>query len=52
VDVDPRGHWLDVLLREEPRPPRTRRARQRDHARRSAMASVRALHVRHRPHSD
>jgi AI-2 transport protein TqsA len=49
VDVDPRGHWLDVLLREEPRPPRTRRARKRDHARRSAMASVRALHVRHRP---
>jgi predicted PurR-regulated permease PerM len=48
VDVDPRGHWLDVLLREEPRPPRTRRARQRAQARRSAMASVRALHLRHR----
>ncbi|MCU1612850.1 MAG: hypothetical protein JWO98_390 [Frankiales bacterium] len=48
VDVDPRGHWLDVLLREEPRPPRTRRARQRAQARRSAMASVRAIHLRHR----
>src|SRR3954466_2833266 len=29
VDVDPRGHWLDVLLREEPRAPRTSRARKR-----------------------
>src|SRR3712207_9080305 len=28
VDVDPRGHWLDALLREEPRAPRTSRARQ------------------------
>jgi AI-2 transport protein TqsA len=32
VDVDPRGHWLDVLLREEPRAPRTSRARRRMHA--------------------
>jgi AI-2 transport protein TqsA len=52
VDVDPRGHWLDVLLREEPRPPRTRRARRRAQERRSALASVRALHLRHRPHSE
>jgi predicted PurR-regulated permease PerM len=44
VDVDPRGHWLDALLREEPRAPRTMRARRRMHARRSAMASVRRLH--------
>lgn len=45
VDVDPRGHWLDALLREEPRHPRTSRARQRAHIRRAALASVRA-----RPH--
>ncbi|PRY49765.1 putative PurR-regulated permease PerM [Geodermatophilus tzadiensis] len=44
VDVDPRGHWLDALLREEPRPPRTSRARKRAHDRRAALASVRALH--------
>src|SRR3954452_675687 len=44
VDVDPRGHWLDALLREEPRAPRTMRARRRMHARRAAMASVRRLH--------
>lgn len=44
VDVDPRGHWLDALLREEPRAPRTSRARRRMHARRSALASVRRLH--------
>ncbi|SOC49773.1 Predicted PurR-regulated permease PerM [Blastococcus aggregatus] len=44
VDVDPRGHWLDALLREEPRAPRTSRARRRMNARRSAMASVRRLH--------
>jgi predicted PurR-regulated permease PerM len=44
VDVDPQGHWLDVLLREEPRAPRTRRARRRAHARRAALASVRRLH--------
>lgn len=50
VDVDPRGHWLDALLREEPRAPRTMRARRRMHARRAALASVRRLqHVR-RPH--
>lgn len=49
VDVDPRGHWLDAMLREEPRAPRTSRARQRAHARRAALASVRALHVP-RPH--
>jgi AI-2 transport protein TqsA len=49
VDVDPRGHWLDALLREEPRAPRTSRARQRANARRAAIASVRALHVP-RPH--
>jgi AI-2 transport protein TqsA len=49
VDVDPRGHWLDALLREEPRAPRTSRARQRANARRAALASVRALHVP-RPH--
>jgi AI-2 transport protein TqsA len=44
VDVDPRGHWLDVLLREEPRAPRTMRARRRMHARRATLASVRRLH--------
>jgi predicted PurR-regulated permease PerM len=44
VDVDPRGHWLDALLREEPRAPRTSRARQRAQARRAALASVRTLH--------
>jgi AI-2 transport protein TqsA len=44
VDVDPRGHWLDALLREEPRAPRTMRARRRMHARRAALASVRRLH--------
>ena len=44
VDVDPRGHWLDALLREEPRAPRTMRAKRRMHARRSALASVRRLH--------
>jgi AI-2 transport protein TqsA len=44
VDVDPRGHWLDVLLREEPRAPRTSRARRRMNARRAALASVRRLH--------
>jgi AI-2 transport protein TqsA len=44
VDVDPRGHWLDVLLREEPRAPRTMRAKRRMHARRAALASVRRLH--------
>jgi predicted PurR-regulated permease PerM len=44
VDVDPRGHWLDVLLREEPRAPRTKRARRRMNARRAALASVRRLH--------
>jgi AI-2 transport protein TqsA len=48
VDVDPRGHWLDVLLREEPRAPRTSRARKRAHARRAALASVRALPHPHR----
>jgi predicted PurR-regulated permease PerM len=48
VDVDPRGHWLDVLLREEPRAPRTSRARRRMHARRAALASVRRLHLPHR----
>ena len=26
VDLDPRGHWLDAVLREEPRAPRTMRA--------------------------
>jgi predicted PurR-regulated permease PerM len=44
VDVDPRGHWLDALLREEPRAPRTMRARRRMNARRAALASVRRLH--------
>lgn len=44
VDVDPRGHWLDTLLREEPRAPRTMRARRRMVARRAALASVRRLH--------
>jgi predicted PurR-regulated permease PerM len=44
VDVDPRGHWLDTLMREEPRAPRTMRARRRMNARRSALASVRRLH--------
>jgi AI-2 transport protein TqsA len=46
VDVDPRGHWLDALLREEPRAPRTSRARRRMHERRSALANVRHLHLR------
>ncbi|HEX2072424.1 MAG TPA: AI-2E family transporter [Geodermatophilus sp.] len=45
VDVDPRGHWLDAMLREEPRAPRTSRARQRANARRAALASVQALHL-------
>jgi AI-2 transport protein TqsA len=44
VDVDPRGHWLDALMREEPRAPRTMRAKRRMHARRAALASVRRLH--------
>jgi predicted PurR-regulated permease PerM len=48
VDVDPRGHWLDVLLREEPRAPRTSRARKRAHTRRAALASVRSLPHPHR----
>ena len=48
VDVDPQGHWLDAMLREEPRAPRTSRARQRANARRAALASVQALHL-HRP---
>ena len=52
VDVDPRGHWLDALLREEPRAPRTSRARKRAHARRAALASVRALQPHRRPHRD
>ena len=50
VDVDPRGHWLDVVLREEPRAPRTSRARERARARRAALASVRALHLPRRHH--
>jgi predicted PurR-regulated permease PerM len=50
VDVDPRGHWLDALLREEPRAPRTTRARRRMHDRRAALASVRRLHVPRRHH--
>ncbi len=50
VDVDPRGHWLDVLLREEPRAPRTSRARRRMHARRLALANVRHLHLRRSAH--
>jgi AI-2 transport protein TqsA len=50
VDVDPHGHWLDVLLREEPRAPRTSRARKRAHARRAALASVRSLPHPHRRH--
>jgi predicted PurR-regulated permease PerM len=45
VDVDPRGHWVDTLLREEPRAPRTMRARRRMNARRAALASVRRLHL-------
>lgn len=44
VDVDPHGHWLDALLREEPRAPRTMRAKRRMHARRATLASVRRLH--------
>ena len=45
VDVDPRGHWLDALLREEPRAPAHHaRQRARMHARRAALASVRRLH--------
>lgn len=49
VDVDPRGHWLDTLLREEPRAPRTMRAKRRMVARRAALASVRRLHHPRRP---
>ena len=52
VDVDPRGHWLDALLREEPRAPRTSRARRRMHARRSTLASVRHLHLRRAAHTN
>ncbi|WP_347057127.1 AI-2E family transporter [Blastococcus sp. HT6-30] len=48
VDVDPRSHWLDALLREEPRAPRTMRARRRMAARRATLASMRRLH--HHPH--
>src|SRR4029453_1170437 len=44
VDVDPRGHWLDTLLREEPRAPRTMPAKRGGIARRAALASVRRLH--------
>src|SRR5215217_4294903 len=50
VDVDPRAHWLDALLREEPRAPRTSRARRRMHERRSALANVRHLHLRRSSH--
>jgi predicted PurR-regulated permease PerM len=54
VDVDPRGHWLDTLMREEPRAPRTMRARRRMNKRRAALASVRRLHHPRRggPHAD
>jgi AI-2 transport protein TqsA len=45
VDVDPRNHWLDTLLREEPRAPRTLRARRRMLARQAALASIRRLHL-------
>ena len=50
VDVDPRGHWLDALLREEPRAPRTSRARRRMHNRRTTLAAVRHLHLRRAAH--
>src|SRR3954469_15533372 len=50
VDVDPRGHWLDALLREEPRAPRTSRARRRMHQRGSRLANVRRLHLRRSAH--
>ncbi|MDK3257594.1 AI-2E family transporter [Blastococcus capsensis] len=46
VDVDPRGHWLDALLREEPRAPRTVRARRRMADRHATLASMRRLHSR------
>ncbi|WP_249933151.1 AI-2E family transporter [Blastococcus sp. CCUG 61487] len=50
VDVDPRGHWLDAFLREEPRAPRTSRARERVHARQAARAAAQRLyHPRHHP---
>lgn len=52
VDVDPRGHWLDALLREEPRAPRTMRAKRRMHARRATLASVRRLHHPRRAAAD
>jgi predicted PurR-regulated permease PerM len=52
VDLDPRGHWLDALLREEPRAPRTSRAKKRMRDRRAALASVRRLHLpRRHPHA-
>jgi predicted PurR-regulated permease PerM len=52
VDLDPRGHWLDAVLREEPRAPRTTRAKRRMHARRAALASVRKMHLPRRHHTD
>ena len=45
VDVDPRGTGWTRVLREEPRAPRTMRAKRRMHARRAALASVRRLHL-------
>ncbi|WP_346618814.1 AI-2E family transporter [Blastococcus montanus] len=48
VDVDPRAHWLDALLREEPRAPRTVRARRRMADRHATLASIRR--VSHHPH--
>ena len=50
VDVDPRGHWLDALLREEPRRRAPCGPAGGMHARRAALASVRRLHHVRRPH--
>jgi hypothetical protein len=52
VDVDPRLHWLDVLVREEPRAPRTPRARRRAQTRRAALASMRTLGPHRRESGD
>ena len=50
VDVDPRGHWLDALLREEPRAPRTHARPGDAHAsaapgRHSASRAARCTHA-------
>lgn len=51
VDVDPKAHWLDIVLREEPRAPRTSRGRQRAQARRTTLAAMHGLHLPGRSHA-